>query len=790
MRKKVKMLLMAMLVLLLPVALNTLRIEAGKSVHSDEKETRELDMGIDDGYMLMWEDNFNGTSLNMEDWNIELHEPGWVNNELQQYTASSDNIYVKDGMLIIQAIKHTNADGEVTYTSGRVNTQNKHDYKYGKFEVKAKVPNGKGFLPAFWMMPTDENLYGQWPKCGEIDIMEVLGDCTNKTYSTLHFGEPHTQKQGSYTLENGDFSEEFHVFMCEWEPGLMKFYMDDKLVYEMNDWFTKKPGFGEITYPAPYDQPFYMILNLAVGGNWPGNPDDTTAFGENARLMVDYVRVYQKDVYDENVEKPVTEMVLRAPDESGNYVINGDFAETKMDENEAWNLLLAGEGSAAAEIKDNALHIFTQNAGELDYSVQIVQPNIPMEKGFNYKLGFDAYALENRTMKTGITAPDNGYIRYFNDTTVDLTNQKQHYEYTFDMTNDSDANGRLEFNLGNQSSSAEVIISNVKIEKVKELELPEEKKSVLPDGNYVYNGDFNKGAGRLAYWDTDNGCDGAKVYVSNQDNVRELVVENPSDNVSLDDIRVTQTDIAVTGNKDYVISFTAYADNDKQAKVTVAGQEFVINLTTSKQNFRYAFHTDESVNHSDLSFLLGIQGKICLDQVRIQEDGMLVNGDFSNGFTGYEVYLNESTNVSYTVDTLNENAAASFDIFSTGEQDWMIQLKQNNITLEEGHWYRIRLNAKSTMDRKIMYALQRDGSNDDDWTPYSDSNIIELTNEYRSFEKIFKMSHASDEKVILSISMGAVEGISITDKHTVCIDNIVLEELEEPQQEETPEPDE
>lgn len=745
--------------------------------NNHENETEELPMGTDDGYTLMWEDNFDETALNADDWNIELHDPGWVNNELQEYVNSDDNIFIEDGMLVIQALKHTDADGNVTYTSGRVNTQNKHDFKYGKFEVRAKVPSGKGFLPAFWMMPTDENLYGQWPKCGEIDIMEVLGDSTDTTYSTLHFGEPHTQKQGSLTLDNGDFSEEFHVFSCEWEPGQMRFYVDNQLIFEENDWFTKKQGFGEVTYPAPYDQPFYIILNLAVGGTWPGNPDDTTAFEENARLTVDYVRVYQKDSYDEEVEKPEKALILREPDETGNYIVNGDFADTGIGKGEVWEFLTAGEGKAEAEIKEQELHIITEDAGELDYSVQFVQPNIPMEKGCQYQLSFDAYALESRIMKTAVTAPDNGYIRYFEDTIVELTPEKQHYTYIFDMTDDSDANGRLEFNLGNQNATAEVVISGIRIEKLKSQESLGIDKTILPDGNYVYNGSFSEGAGRLAYWEVRNDC-GAKTAVSNQNNIREFVVENSAENIALDAIQLIQSDIAITGDKDYILSFTAYADSDKQVKVTIAQQEFDIRLTEAKQSFKYAIHTDASVKDGTLCFLLGVQGTVCIDDVRLQEDGMLINGDFSSGLTGYEVYVNESANVSYTVDSLNEDSAASFDISNTGDQDWMVQLKQNGITLEEGHWYKIKFEAKASIDRKLMYALQRDGSSDDNWIPYSESNIVELTNEYQSFEKIFQMTNPTDENVILSISMGAVDGTQIKDKHTICVDRITLEEVE------------
>lgn len=114
-----------------------------------------------DSYKLVWKDEFEGDSLNTEDWNYEYHEPGWVNSELQEYVDSEENIFLKDGALVIKAVKSVDEEGNIHYTSGRINTQKKHDFKYGKFEAKVKVPEGQGFLPAFWMMPTDENLYGQ-----------------------------------------------------------------------------------------------------------------------------------------------------------------------------------------------------------------------------------------------------------------------------------------------------------------------------------------------------------------------------------------------------------------------------------------------------------------------------------------------------------------------------------------------------------------------------------------------------------------------------------------------------
>ena len=747
---------------------------------------------IAEAYKLVWEDGFDGDKLNLNDWNFEYHEPGWVNAELQEYVDSEKNTYVQDGKLYIQALKEIR-DGKAYYTSGRINTKGKKNYQYGRFEVRAKVPSGKGFLPAFWMMPEDESYYGQWPKCGEIDVMEVHGSALSTTYGTLHFGEPHTQKQGSYTLPEGqtNFGEDFHVFACEWDPDEFRFYVDDILFYTVNDWFTQKPGFGKVAYPAPYDQPFYMILNLAVGGSWVGYPDEDAVFEENAQFVIDYVRVYQKDDYETDVDKPENEVKLRDPDETGNYIINGDFAKvedlTKEDSN--WQILFANGGAATAEISDNALHITSTSAGTVNYGVQVVQANLPMENGAKYKLTYDAYAEEARTMITGISAPDRGYIRYLDDKTVNLTTEKQTYEHIFDMTADSDANGRVEFNLGNQGSIAKVHISNVRL--LKEGDAEEEEKGVLPDGNYVYNGQFNEGNEpgrlRLAYWDWNiRQCKGTSVSVTN-DSIRELKVVVPDSVNGLDQVTVFQEDIAISGGKKYILSFDAYADGNKTIQTTIAGKTFDSALTKDKISYKYEFETPTELNGSEICFLLGNAGTTYIDNVCVREDCMIVNGDFSNGLLGYEVYLNDAAKVSdYIVDSLNEKDAFSMDITDTGDQDWYIQLKQSGIKLEKDKWYKLSFDAKSTVDREIMYALQRDGTSDDDWTPYSGQPKAALTAEFQTFEKVFQMKSETDADTILSISMGAVSGKQIAQKHTIVIDNINLEETEP--QEETVDP--
>lgn len=417
-----------------------------------------------DGYNLLWNDEFEDNSLNKDIWDYEPHQPGWVNSELQEYTTSEKNVFLKDGKLVIKALKTKDSKGKDYYTSGKVTTQKKKNFMYGKVEVRAKVPEGKGLWPAIWMMPKDEKFYGQWPKCGEIDIMEVLGNQTNTAYGTIHYGEPHAQQQGTYVLKEGTFASDFHDFSVEWEPGEMRFYVDGNLYKTVNDWFTAEKEV-EKPYPAPFNQQFFVQLNLAVGGTWPGNPDSTTSF-DNADFEVDYVRVYQKSSYDSNVQKP--KKVFREPSKDGNYINNSDFSvDENLTDDTDWKFLLLQGGEGSAVIKDKMISIATKNEGKEDYSVQLVHPQVPLLKDTKYKVTFDAYADKARDMIVCISAPENGWIRYFPDTTITLPTAWKTYTYEFEMTKKDDNSARLEFNLGKKGSTETVHIRNVRVEKVK-----------------------------------------------------------------------------------------------------------------------------------------------------------------------------------------------------------------------------------------------------------------------------------------------------------------------------------
>ncbi len=247
---------------------------------------------------MVWDDEFNSTEIDLTKWEHEVNGQGGGNNELQYYTDRDTNSFIQDGKLVIRALKeaYTGPDGTRQYTSARLRTLHKGDWKYGRFRITAKLPYGQGLWPAIWMLPTDW-VYGGWAASGEIDIMELLGQDNTKVYGTLHYGGPwpnNTHTGSYYVLPSGNFSDDFHVFELTWLPTAngdsveMKWYVDDVLYLTQKEWWSSGGA-----YPAPFDQKFHMLLNVAVGGNWPGSPDSTTTFPQ--MMEIDYVRIYELD---------------------------------------------------------------------------------------------------------------------------------------------------------------------------------------------------------------------------------------------------------------------------------------------------------------------------------------------------------------------------------------------------------------------------------------------------------------------------------------------------------------
>ena len=247
---------------------------------------------VADEWKLVWSDEFTGSSLDYSKWECEVNAFGGGNHELQIYTDRPKNVRVENGLLILEAHRD-NAELYGTsreFSSGRIRTKHRGDWKYAKAEVRAKLPAGRGLWSAIWMLPT-EHVYGPWARSGEIDIMEAKGQEPNKIWGTLHYGDrwPDNSHSGeTSTLPQGGFDQDFHTFGVEWEEGEIRWYVDGKLWQTQTKWHS---GGGE--FPAPFDQEFHLLLNLAVGGGFLGPPDDSTPFP--SQMQVDWVRIYKAD---------------------------------------------------------------------------------------------------------------------------------------------------------------------------------------------------------------------------------------------------------------------------------------------------------------------------------------------------------------------------------------------------------------------------------------------------------------------------------------------------------------
>jgi beta-glucanase (GH16 family) len=237
------------------------------------------------GYHLAWSDEFDGRTLNDQFWNYETGGSGWGNNELENYTTRPQNLFLSNGNLIIEARKES--FGGNNYTSARITTQNKKSFTYGRIDIRAKLPVAKGMWPALWMLGNNISSVG-WPQCGETDIMELIGTHPNQVVGSLHWklanGSAGTFNN-TYSLPSGDFSQQFHVYSLVWDLNSIKILVDD-VVYVSGTDQTVTSGIN------PFNNPFFLIFNVAVGGDWPGAPDASTVFPQ--RMFVDYVRVFQR----------------------------------------------------------------------------------------------------------------------------------------------------------------------------------------------------------------------------------------------------------------------------------------------------------------------------------------------------------------------------------------------------------------------------------------------------------------------------------------------------------------
>lgn len=296
---------------------------------------------------LVWSDEFEGGSLDEDKWSYQYGTGsseglnGWGNNELQYYTDREENIFIEDEMLHIVAREESHEGSN--YTSARIRTINQGDWRYGRFEIRAKLPKGQGIWPAIWMMPT-ENVYGGWAASGEIDIMELVGHEPDAVHGTLHYGgqwPENTYSGNEYQLDDGTFNDDFHTFALEWEEGEIRWYVDGENYQTQTDWHSSDQSF-----PAPFDEEFHMIMNVAVGGDWPGSPDGSTQFPQE--MVIDYIRVYQDADSDNGNGGPGT----------GGPATPDDLIPVSLpilfdDPDFNWNMAFFGFDGGSASVADN-----------------------------------------------------------------------------------------------------------------------------------------------------------------------------------------------------------------------------------------------------------------------------------------------------------------------------------------------------------------------------------------------------------------------------------------------------
>jgi beta-glucanase (GH16 family) len=244
-------------------------------------------------WTLTWSDEFNtpdGSAPDATKWGFDIGGNGWGNNELETYTSRLENAQIQGGNLVITARKeqYTGPDNiPRDYTSARLLTAGKFDQAYGRFEARIQIPYGQGIWPAFWMLGNNFAQAG-WPGCGEIDIMENIGKEPAIVHGTIH-GPGYSGANGvtaAFSLPSGRFADDYHLYAMEWERNVIRFYVDNNL------YATRTPADLPQGANWVFDHPFFIILNVAVGGDWPGPPDDTTVFPQT--MSVDYLRVYRK----------------------------------------------------------------------------------------------------------------------------------------------------------------------------------------------------------------------------------------------------------------------------------------------------------------------------------------------------------------------------------------------------------------------------------------------------------------------------------------------------------------
>ncbi|QPI67679.1 carbohydrate binding domain-containing protein [Exiguobacterium sp. PBE] len=785
-----------------------LALGTGLALSLPQEVPAEKSSKADDAkWKLVWSDEFSKSEIDHSKWNFETGNwivdkdgnpvaAGWGNNEKQFYTDKNENAFVKDGKLVIRAKKEQASDqfGTYDYTSAKLTTKGTFSKTYGRYEMRAKLPTGKGLWPAFWMLP-EEDRYGGWAASGEIDIMESWGSQPDKVAGTIHYGEtwPNNKYTGKdYHFAEGDGIDKWHTYAVEWEPGEIRWYVDGQLYQTQNDWYAKEANkASKYSYPAPFDQDFYLIMNLAVGGWFDGDVDETTPFP--AEMEVDYVRVFdlKNGKYRDAVEPTYSdeEVVLpegaKQPLEDGNLVYDEDYTEpitTVTNGAQAlnptyWNYVALPDfgGVGSIDVIDLAgsrfADISIDQAGSQPYSHQLIQ-NVSLGQGGHYKVTFDAKADAARSIAVKVGGgPDRGYAKYSDEGSFDLTTDVQTYSMTFDMTEETDLAARLEFNVGLSTSGVQ--IGNVRVEQTpREAFNPNATKPMLSDGNHVYNGTFDQGAmDRMTYWTFDPGVTKGTGTVDPVERLFRFETNKKKGAPAT----LVQQGIQLQEGHEYVLRFKARAERVDGLLVGLNGANEDAYLPLERIALSEAFDTYEipftmeagTDLMSQLQFILGSEkGVIEIDDVELRDvapvyidPSPLKNGAFTEGLTNWGSYVHFDAQAA--VEAVNE--AARISITQEGNEAWSVLIEQGGLELQQDQTYVVQFDASSTIARSFEVTLENVG-----YYRYL-SEVVAVTPETNTYT--FEVTMPVTDVTGLKFLMGRTEG-SPLGAHDITIDNV------------------
>lgn len=523
---------------------------------------------------LVWSDEFSGDSVDTNKWSFTIGGGGFGNNEQQYYTDSTENAYIENGCLVLNAIQESN--GEENYTSAKLSSTS--SWTYGRYEFRAKLPGGTGLWPAIWMLPKDINVYGgEWPICGEIDIMEYMGSDRDTVLGTLHYGNPWVYNTGYYDI-NGSFEDDFHDFVLEWLLGEFRWYVDGNLYQIQQDWYSADSS-GTYSYPAPFNQEFYLMLNLAVGGFFPGDPNP--ADWTSTKFYIDYVRVYE---YDGDLTPDSGSSSTQTP--NVNLLQNSDFTTDYA----GWTTW--SENGAVFSVADSTLKADIYTTLPNTWSTQFYQ-NVDVYSSTTYRVSFRAKSSVSRPITIGVEGVNNAAL--FNST---FTATPEWQTYTYDFSPSVSCSGaKLLFFLGNVDGSQNVE-HTVYFDDITLIPLPDD---------IVTNGNFANDLTSWSTW-TENGSTysvdaGEQCFVANI----PTTLPNPWSAQLYQVI-----DVPAAGS--YRVTFKAKASMNREIRLALEkdGQSPLMDETMSVSadwtNYSYDFTASSAASGVKLVFMLGNVG--------------------------------------------------------------------------------------------------------------------------------------------------------------------------------------